>query len=48
MWSGPHRSVPGAIHVIAQFNTEGMRRFNRRPNATRPPCSGTQGADEHS
>ena len=23
MWSGPHRSVPGAIHVIAQFDTEG-------------------------
>ena len=23
MWSGPHRSVPDAIHVIAQFDTEG-------------------------
>ncbi len=23
MWSGPHRSVPDAIHVIGQFDTEG-------------------------
>ena len=23
MWSGPHRSVPGTIHVIARSDAEG-------------------------